>query len=130
MSETSEERHVPVVLISLYAAYTLFSVTGLLVLKNYMPLARAAASAGHLISGDTLGAAAGAASYIASFLIWLVILAQVPVSRAYPVAIGLTLSCTALGSVVVLGEKLAPAHIAGIATVFVGVLLISIPASS
>ncbi len=127
MSETSEERHVPV-LIALYAAYTVFSVTGLLVLKNFMPLARTAAASGHLISADTIGAAAGACSYILSFLIWLVILSKVPVSRAYPVAIGLTLAFTALGSRVVLGENLALPHVLGILTVFVGILLISIPA--
>jgi multidrug transporter EmrE-like cation transporter len=115
------------VLVLLFAAYTFFSVAGLLLLKNWMPLARAEIVDGRWLTVEALGAVAGASSYIASFLIWLVILYRVPVSRAYPVAIGLTLTFTALGSRFILGETLALTHVVGIVTVFAGVVLLSLP---
>ena len=117
-------------LVLLFAGYTLFSVAGLLMLKNWMPLARAEISDGRWLTVETFGAVLGASSYIASFLVWLVILYRVPVSRAYPVAIGLTLTFTALGSRFLLGETLAVSHVVGIVTVFAGVVLLSLPAGA
>ena len=83
----------------LFAAYTASSVIGLLLL--------------------------GASLYVASFAVWLVILARHELSSAYPAAIGLTLAFSTLGAVLLLNEALNVARLVGIALIFLGIFLVT-----
>ena len=67
----------------------------------------------------------GISFYMASFLLWLVILTRNPVSIAYPVGIGLTLLFVGLGAKLLLGEMLSPAHLSGMALILAGVVLLT-----
>ena len=121
------ERPVSRGLIALFLVYTLFSVAGLLLLRRWLPAARVSVSAGELTSYTTVLAATGAAAYIVSFLTWMVIVAQVPVARAYPISVGLTLTFTALGARLLLHEPFTARQLAGTVVIFGGVLLLTVP---
>jgi drug/metabolite transporter (DMT)-like permease len=55
---------------------------------------------------------------------WLLVLAKVPVSQAYPfVALGIVL--TAAGGFLFMGETLSPWRLAGIAAIAVGVVVVA-----
>lgn len=130
MLEAAKERDVSAALIALFLVYTVCSVGGLLLLRRWLPEVRSAVSAGHLLSRTTGMAAVGAAAYVASFLTWMVIVSQVPIGRAYPVSVGLTLTFTAIGARFLLDEPLQLRHVVGIVVIFAGVLLLSLPSSS
>ena len=115
----------PLTDLALFAAYTASSVIGLLLLKHSLPLVRAGWPVGLTVSLPTLLLLLGALLYIASFAVWLVILARHELSSAYPAAIGLTLAFSTLGAVLLLDEALNTARIAGIALIFIGILLVT-----
>lgn len=108
--------------IACYAGYTILSVWGLLLLKP--ALSPMAAGAGVTASG-ALQALAGLAIYTVSFALWLVVLARQPLSVSYPIAIGLTLAASALAAGWRLDEALPMLRIAGIAVIFVGVVMVA-----
>jgi drug/metabolite transporter (DMT)-like permease len=66
----------------------------------------------------------GFALYAVSAVLWLLILARVEVSAAYPF-VGLGFVLTMLGGAWVLGEELSWVRVAGTALVVVGVVLVS-----
>ena len=68
----------------------------------------------------------GIALYGGSFLLWLYILSKNPVSFAYPIAVGVTLTVTVLGAYFVLGEKITVLQVCGIALMLVAVVLLSL----
>jgi drug/metabolite transporter (DMT)-like permease len=63
--------------------------------------------------------------YIASFLIWLVILGRNDLSVAYPIAIGLTLAFSTLAASIVIGEVISPARSLGVLVIFFGIWLVT-----
>ncbi len=111
--------------IALFAAYTVLSVAGLVMIKHALAPAMAAARAGDLVTTHSVLVAAGASSYIASFAVWMVILATTELTVAYPVAIGLTLALSAFAAVAMLGEHMGLLRIAGAALIFAGVCCIA-----
>jgi drug/metabolite transporter (DMT)-like permease len=116
---------IPLIDIVLFAAYTASSVIGLLLLKYALPLARIDWQTGVPAVGSLLLVASGACLYIASFAVWLVILARHELSTAYPAAIGLTLAFSTIGAALALGEPLSPPRLLGIIVIFVGILLVT-----
>jgi drug/metabolite transporter (DMT)-like permease len=68
----------------------------------------------------------GIVLYGGSFLLWLFILSKNPVSFAYPIAVGVTLTVTVLGAYFVLGEKITIFQVCGIALMLVAVVLLSL----
>jgi multidrug transporter EmrE-like cation transporter len=111
--------------IALFAVYTASSVIGLLLVKHAMPLARADWQSGFAVSASALLLVFGACLYIASFAIWLVILARHELSVAYPTAIGLTLAFSTVGAAVYLAEPLSVLRFSGIILIFLGILLVT-----
>jgi drug/metabolite transporter (DMT)-like permease len=111
--------------IGLFAAYTMTSVIGLLLLKHSLPQVRMDWQTGLSLNASMLLLAAGACLYISSFAVWLIILARHELSSAYPTAIGLTLVFSSLGAVLLLNESLTPARILGIGLIFLGILLVT-----
>jgi multidrug transporter EmrE-like cation transporter len=82
-------------------------------------------------SGESLAALAsdprfllGGVCYTASFLTWLAALRHYQITRAFPIFLGSSYAAVMVGAVVVLGERLTAARIAGILLVGAGVLLI------
>jgi multidrug transporter EmrE-like cation transporter len=111
--------------VMLFAVYTLASVTGLLLMKAWLPQARF-----DWIESGTLGwpavlALIGTAFYGISFLVWLAILTRQEVSLAYPLIVGLTLLFLSLGSALLLAENLTTMRIAGMCLILAGVVLLA-----
>jgi len=111
--------------ILLFAAYTLTSVVGLLLLKHALPLVRVDWPAALSVSSPMLLLAAGACLYISSFAVWMIILARQELSSAYPTAVGLTLVFSTIGAAVLLSEALTVVRIVGIGLIFIGILLVT-----
>ena len=66
--------------ILLYTAYTVTSVCGLVLVKWYLPGAIQAFQDGGLLRREIAVTGLGAALYITSFLVWLVILSRIQLS--------------------------------------------------
>ena len=64
--------------------------------------------------------AVGLVLYVLSFGLWVSVLARMPLSTAFPLAIRLTLAFTTTGSALLLGERLGLLKLAGILLIFVG----------
>ena len=111
--------------IVLFAVYTAASVVGLLLLKHALPLAGADWQNGAFLTKSILLLALGACLYIASFAVWLVILARHELSAAYPTAIGLTLAFSTIGAAVFLDEAPSLWRLGGILFIFVGIFLVT-----
>jgi drug/metabolite transporter (DMT)-like permease len=109
--------------IALFAAYTASSVIGLLLLKHALP--HIGWQTGFSFTAPVLLLGLGACLYIASFAVWLVILARHELSAAYPAAIGLTLAFSTIGAALLLSEPLSPLRLVGIALIFIGILLVT-----
>ena len=105
--------------------YTLCSASGLLLMRAGLGQARLDWLNGGVIGWPAALASVGIAFYVASFLLWLVILTRNPVSIAYPVAIGLTLIFVGLGAKLLLGEILSPARLGGMALILGGIILVT-----
>ena len=109
----------------LFVGYTLLSVCGLLLLKaNVSTGVATLRGQGGGLRPVLLGAV-GAVCYVAGFGLWLAILSKVPLSRAYPVAVGLTLACTTAAAVVLLKEKAGTREAVGVVAIFIGVCLLA-----
>src|SRR5690348_11182594 len=109
----------------LFLLYTVANVTGLVMMKSGMPAAQAHWQAGTLLAGPTLIVGIGSLLYIASFLLWLVILARNELSVAYPVAVGLTLVFSTASAKILLGEALSPLRGVGVLVIFFGIFLVA-----
>lgn len=111
--------------VSLYFGYTVASVTGLMLIKSYLPGAHAAIKQAAVNRFEVALTAAGAALYIGSFLLWLIILRRNELSVAYPTAIGLTLVFSTLGAGLFLGEQVSLGRLCGAAVIFLGIVLVT-----
>lgn len=110
----------------LFVAYVAASSIGLLMLKQSLIRIRAAGDHFLVLTPDTLLLSAGFALYVVSFVVWIRILARMPLSIAYPIAIGLTLVFSTAGATFLLGERLGVLRIAGILLIFVGCVILSL----
>jgi drug/metabolite transporter (DMT)-like permease len=109
----------------LFAVYTVCTSAGLLLFKWSWPGVRAAFQRGDWAGPASIAAAGGVALYVTSFLLWLVIVSRMPLTVAYPLAIGLSLLLVSAGAIWWLGETLTVAHGAGAALILVGVVLLT-----
>ena len=91
---------------ALLGAYVATSSAGLLLIKRM--LVRMAGQKPDIFSPspDLAFLALGCGLYIASFGLWLKVLSRLPLSTAYPIAIGLTLAFSTAGATMLLGERL------------------------
>jgi len=112
--------------IALFSAYVAASSFGLLLLKRSLGRLRAVGGATLALSPDTLLLAVGFALYVVSFALWIRILARLPLSTAYPVAVGLTLAFSTIGAVLLLGERLGALKFVGMLLVFAGCVALSL----
>jgi multidrug transporter EmrE-like cation transporter len=99
--------------VALFAAYVAASSVGL----HYM---KAAPS---MLSPVFAG---GFGLYVGGFLLWLLILRSFPLSVAFPVAAGALMIGTALCAVFLLGEHVSRAHVAGMALILSGIVVIGL----
>jgi multidrug transporter EmrE-like cation transporter len=105
--------------------YTICGASGLLLMRAGLGQARLDWLNGHVIGWAAALASLGIAFYVASFLLWLIVLSRNPVSIAYPVAIGLTLVFVALGAKLFLGEVLSPVRLGGMVLILAGIVLVT-----
>ena len=109
----------------LFAVYTVLSVGGMLLVKHAAPMLKLAWQQQQARLWPGAMVAGGAGMYAVSFMVWMVILARAPLSTAYPIAMGLTLSVSTLCAVLLLREHLSAAGLAGIVLIFAGVALVA-----
>jgi len=100
-------------------------VAGLIFIKSAFPAVLAARAAGNFEWLAAMQLGIGAALYIGSFGLWMVILSQNPLSTAYPIAIGLTLCFSTIVAIFFLKETVGIIKLTGIVLVFLGIYLIS-----
>jgi multidrug transporter EmrE-like cation transporter len=117
-----EERHAGAAL--LFVLFAGCSSAGLLLFKYGWSQFAQGGAAGKWWSIPAILTALGAALYAASFLIWLVIVSRLPLTVAYPVAIGLSLVAITFGAVFWLGEPLSALRFAGATLILAGIALI------
>lgn len=105
-----------------FGAYTLLSVTGLAILKHFLPqMSLSPRLPIRLVAWLTLGASL----YAASFATWLLILRTFPLATAYPISVGLTICGTTIVALLLLGETLRPVQFFGIASILMGIILVT-----
>jgi drug/metabolite transporter (DMT)-like permease len=108
-----------------FAGYVVLGVVGLVLLRANLASAGALVRAGELARGPVLFAGLGAVSYAASFLLWLIVLARVPLSVASPLAVGVTIAFSTLLAWLVLHEPMTPRLLLGLVLIVAGVTLVS-----
>jgi multidrug transporter EmrE-like cation transporter len=109
----------------LFAIYTVCTSAGLLLFKHAWPSFSAALRRGDWVGPASVAPVVGAALYVTSFFLWLVIVSRMQLTVAYPLAIGLSLLMVSAGAVWWLGESLTVAHGVGAALVLAGVVLLT-----
>jgi len=105
-----------------FGAYTVLSVSGLAILKHFLPQFSFSTRVPVRLAAFL---ALGASLYAASFVTWLLILRTFPLATAYPIAVGLTICGTTILAVLILGETLGPVQILGIVSIMAGVILLA-----
>jgi multidrug transporter EmrE-like cation transporter len=108
-----------------FAGYVLLGVLGLVLLRANLSTAGALVRSGELLRAPVVFAFLGALSYGASFLLWLVVLAKVPLSVAYPIAVGATIAFSTLFAWLVLHEPMSLRLLLGLVLILAGVTLVS-----
>lgn len=111
--------------ILLFGFYVLSSVAGLVILKRYLAQTNTPGSGADVRIGSLTWVAVGAMLYLGSFVLWLLILRCFPLSTAYPLAVGLTLSGTTAVSVFMLRESMPSGKVVGILLIIAGVIFVS-----
>ncbi|HKM64066.1 MAG TPA: SMR family transporter [Acidisphaera sp.] len=110
----------------LMLVYTLASSMGVLLIKSFLtgaaPLSLSMMTQA-LVSPTFV---IGFSLYVFSFAAWIGLLASMPLSTAYPLAIGLTMTCSSIGAAVWLGERIDLNKIFGMTLVFCAVVLFSL----
>ena len=108
-----------------FAGYVVLGVLGLVLLRANLATAATLVRAGELARGPVLLALVGALSYGASFVLWLVVLARVPLSVAYPIAVGVAIAFSTLFAWLLLREPISLRMLLGIVLIVAGVALVS-----
>jgi multidrug transporter EmrE-like cation transporter len=108
-----------------FAGYVVLGVLGLVLLRANLAAAGALVRSGELARGPVLLATLGALSYATSFVLWLVVLSKVPLSVAYPIAVGVTIAFSTLFAWLLLHEPMNPRLLVGIVLIVAGVTLVS-----
>jgi multidrug transporter EmrE-like cation transporter len=115
----------PIMLVAiLFLAYTALSVTGLVLVKKWLPEATTNLRDGAMNSGPVWWSILGALAYIVSFLLWMGLLTRAPLSVAYPVAAGATMCLTLVASLWIFEERPTVLQLMGSALVLAGIVLI------
>jgi drug/metabolite transporter (DMT)-like permease len=109
----------------MFAAYTLFSVSGMVLFKHAAPKLKVALAAGEAYLAPAALVCTGAGMYVLGFLLWLVILSREPLTVAYPIAVGLTMVFSAVLAVVVLKEHISWTMALGALLVLLGITLLA-----
>lgn len=110
--------------IALFMLYTASLGAALLIIKYWITPLRIAWQSGGYVLVPLLCVGIGALLYVIGFLLWLIILARHDLTVVYPIAIGLTIIATTLGSVTFLSEAISPLRIAGMIFILLGVALV------
>ena len=113
------------VLLAAFSGYVVLGVLGLVLLRAHLDTAATLFRSGELIRGPVLLALVGVLSYAASFVLWLVVLARVPLSVAYPVAVGVTIAFSTLFAWLLLREPMSLRLLLGLVLIVAGVTLVS-----
>ena len=109
----------------LIAAYIICSTAGLILIKIHADASQLAFSDGALQLSLSLTTILGLGLYVASFLLWIVILRNMDLNYIYPVVIGVSYIFIMLGSHFILKEPFAAKQIVGSGVILAGIVLIN-----
>jgi multidrug transporter EmrE-like cation transporter len=109
-----------------FGAYVLLGVVGLVLLRANLSAATPLVRSGQFAVQPVALSALGALAYATSFCAWLIVLARVPLSVAYPVAVGATLAVSSVLAWALLGEAMTMQLVLGTLMIFAGVVVVSI----
>lgn len=107
-------------------AYAVASTFGLLLIKSALTGASTVSFQQALAMTSSFRFLAGFSLYLCSFLAWIAVLACMPLSTAYPLAIGLTMTGSTVGAAMLLREPMDLPKLVGIALVGTAVMCFSI----
>ena len=110
----------------LLVVYAIASSLGLLLIKTGLAGTPSLSLATFVAALGSVRFVLGFALYVLSFVVWILVLASMPLSTAYPLAIGLTMAGSMLGAVFLLGERLDLAKLCGAALVLAAVVLFTL----
>jgi drug/metabolite transporter (DMT)-like permease len=111
--------------ILIFAAYAIFSGSGLIILK--IAMSQRPLSLDNIFQiFINMKFFIGLFLYGCGFMVWLVILSKFKLNIAYPIAISLFFVVSGLGSYFILKESFSLQHIVGIVLCFLGIVLIGI----
>lgn len=113
----------------LFVVYTVLAVSGTVLLKANASEAIEQVREGVIMSGPVLWVAVGGLLHVASFGAWLGLLSLTPATRAYPVAVGMTMIGIALSGALVLGERLTPLQMVGMVLIVAGITFVAATAT-
>jgi multidrug transporter EmrE-like cation transporter len=112
--------------VGLFAIYAIASTVGLVVVKSTLPTLQLMPLPGSLLTPAFLQFTCGFVLYVMSFGVWIVNLARLPLTLAYPIAIGLTMAGSAMAAVVVLDEAFGALKLFGFILIFSGTVMLSV----
>lgn len=106
----------------LFAIQIVASVAGLVTAKYWLPRLHLAweSGSGLLYPGSMV--IAGGGLYALSFCLWLIVLARIELSVAYPIYVGATMLLTACSAVLLFNEPMTAVKITGMLLVCAGVV--------
>jgi multidrug transporter EmrE-like cation transporter len=110
----------------LLVGYALASSLGLLLIKSGLAGSGPLSLPSVMTAATSIRFLAGLSLYLLSFVAWIGVLSSMPLSTAYPLAIGLTMTGSTLGAAVLLGERFDLPKLCGIACVFAAVVLFTL----
>ena len=108
----------------IFGAQVSLSVVGIGLVKQWGAVAKDSLAAGAYWAPAVWWTALGAAAYLTSFLLWMLLLTRAPLSVIYPLSVGVTLLLTLASSVILFQERPSFVQLAGSALVLLGVALI------
>lgn len=117
-------------IVIIYLGYTVVSVAGLIMIKYASTDFGETLSSGVLDRTKLILFGLGVVLYGCSFMIWLMILRNLPLSTAFPVAIGLTLLFSTIAAFLILKESIGMLKVVGMFFIFFGIILIFRDSSS
>jgi multidrug transporter EmrE-like cation transporter len=119
-----DHRRRPMALAAYTATYVALTTSGLLLVRRSLP--QLPGRPGGLLSNlvDDPQVLAGLVLYALSFLTFLLALRRFELSIVYPLFVGCAYGAVALGSWLVLDERISPSRALGIAVVGIGLILV------
>lgn len=106
--------------------YGLLNATGLILVRSAFVAAGSESTFSSTIAAHPARIFTGMGLYALTFLLFMGSVRFFPITLVFPLLAGIAYAMIAIGGVVILREQLTPVHVAGIAAIGIGVVLLQI----